>query len=57
MPLVVEFSQDRVHWTEVARRIEEFSEWTLTLAPRKTRYVRLRIARPSTFHLKDVVIR
>jgi len=57
VPLVVEFSQDRVHWTEIARRIEEFSEWTLKIAPRKTRYVRLRIARPSTFHLKDVVIR
>jgi hypothetical protein len=57
VPLVVEFSQDRVQWIEVGRRVEEFSSWSLKIPPRKARYVRLRIARASTFHLKDVVIR
>ena len=52
-----EVSLDHAQWTEVGRRVEEFSEWSLKIPPRKARYVRLRIARPSTFHLKDVVIR
>jgi hypothetical protein len=57
VPLVAEVSLDRAQWTEVGRRVEEFSEWSLKFPPRQARYVRLRIARPSTFHLKDVVIR
>lgn len=57
VPLVAEISLDHVHWTEVGRRVEEFAQWTLKFAPRTTRYVRLRIARASTFHLKDVIIR
>ena len=57
VPLVAEVSLDHAQWTEVGRRVEEFSQWSLKIPPRKARYVRLRIARPSTFHLKDVVIR
>jgi hypothetical protein len=56
-PLIAEISTDRVKWTEVARREDEFMNWTATF-PRKTaRYVRLRVPRVSTLHLKDVAVR
>jgi hypothetical protein len=57
VPLVVEVSTDRNNWTEVARRDIEFSTWTATFSPRIARYVRLRVARTTTFHLKEVIVR
>jgi hypothetical protein len=56
-PLVVEISSDRTTWTEVARRDTEFAIWK-TSFPRTTgRYLRLRVPRPTQFHLKEVVVR
>jgi hypothetical protein len=57
IPLVAETSDDRVNWKEISRRDTEFSTWTVKFAPRTARYLRLRVARHSTFHLKDVALR
>jgi hypothetical protein len=57
IPLVVEVSNDRTSWTEIARRDDDFSTWTVKVAPTTARYFRLRVPRSSTFHLKDVVLR
>jgi hypothetical protein len=57
VPLVVEISDDRATWKEIGRRDAEFTTWVLRFSPEKARYLRLRIARHSTFHLKDVELR
>jgi hypothetical protein len=57
VPLVAEISDDRATWTEVGRRDADFTTWVLTFPPKQARYLRLRIARNSTFHLKDVTLR
>jgi hypothetical protein len=57
IPLVAETSSDRLTWQELARRETEFSTWTVTFPARTARYLRLRVARHSTFHLKDVALR
>jgi hypothetical protein len=56
VPLIAEISTDRVGWSEVGRRDTEFSRWTVEFPPRVARYVRLRVPRFTTFHLKDVAI-
>jgi hypothetical protein len=57
VPLVVEISDDRATWQEIGRRDTEFTTWVLTFSPKQARYLRLRIPRSSTFHLKDVALR
>ena len=57
VPLVAEISDDRATWKEIGRRDTEFTSWTLKFAPKTARYLRLRIPRHSTFHLKDVALR
>jgi hypothetical protein len=57
VPLVAEISDDAATWTEIGRRDQEFTTWVLTFPPRQARYLRLRIPRNSTFHLKDVALR
>jgi hypothetical protein len=57
VPLVAEISNDGATWQEIGRRDAEFTTWVLTFSPRQARYLRLRIARNSTFHLKGVALR
>ena len=57
LPLVAEVSTDRQHWKEVGRRTEGFSTWPLTFPATSARYIRLKVARVSTFHLKSVEAR
>lgn len=57
VPLVAEISTDRVNWKEIGRQETEFSTWTLKFAPKTARYLKLRVPRHSTFHLKDVALR
>jgi hypothetical protein len=57
VPLVVELSSDRSNWVEVARRDEEFTSWTAKFPSRTARYVRLRVPRNTTFHLREVAVR
>jgi hypothetical protein len=57
VPLIVEVSSDDLHYREVARRNEEFTSWTVKLAPLTARYVRFKVPRATVFHLKKVAIR
>ena len=58
VPLVVETSNDRNQWTEVARRDEDFRTWVATVKPGPAvRYVRLRATRKTWLHLEKVSIR
>ena len=56
IPLVVEVSLDRHGWHEVARRKDQFEDWTAKFSPVSARYVRLRVPRRSILHLKSVRI-
>jgi hypothetical protein len=57
IPLVIEVSNDRSSWKEVARRDSEFLNWTAKFPTANVRYVRLRVPRITQFHLKEVVVR
>jgi hypothetical protein len=57
IPLVVEVSQDRSHWKEVARRNEDFRQWTSKISPQQARYVRIRSLRKTWLHLEKVHVR
>jgi hypothetical protein len=57
VPLVVEVSNDRNSWTEVARRDSEFTNWTAKFSSRTARYVRLRVPRTTALHLREIVVR
>lgn len=56
-PLVIEVSQDRQQWTEVARRSESFFTWTAKFPTQYTRYVRARALRRTMLHFEDIIIR
>lgn len=57
VPLIVEVSNDRNTFQEVARRTETFREWETTFAPVTARYVRVRVDRRSILHLVRVTVR
>jgi len=57
LPLVAEVSTDRLHWKEVGRRTEAFTTWTDSFPATTARYIRLKVARVSTLHLKSVEAR
>jgi hypothetical protein len=53
LPLVVEVSDDRTRWTEVARRTEAFCRnLTIPFNETSARYLRLRVDRESFLHLE-----
>jgi hypothetical protein len=56
VPLVVEVSDDGTNFKEVARRTDDFSVWKPSFPRVSARYVRLRVARKSMFHLEAVEI-
>ena len=55
--MVAELSTDRQHWKEVGRRNDVFATWTLTFPSTTARYIKLKVARVSTLHLKAVEAR
>ena len=57
LPLVAEVSSDRQHWKEVGRRTDAFTTWTVKFPATDARYLRLKVARVSTLHLKAVEAR
>lgn len=57
VPLIVEVSDDKAKWREVARRTDTFREWETTIKPTSARYVRLRVDRRTSFHLIRVTLR
>lgn len=56
VPLLLEVSDDRSGWREVARRDETFSTWQVSFAPTTARYVRLRVDRQTFLHLTSVAL-
>jgi hypothetical protein len=54
LPLAIELSDDRLHWTEVAQRRTAFERWSARFEPRSARWIRLRVLRRSRLHLQDV---
>jgi hypothetical protein len=54
VPLVIEVSQDRERWKEVARKNEDFSLWTGKIGPQDARFVRVRALRKTWLHLENV---
>jgi hypothetical protein len=56
-PLIVEISDDRIKFREIARNKDTFREWEATFTPVKARYVRFRVDRRSTLHLIRVTVR
>jgi hypothetical protein len=56
VPLIVEVSNDGTTYREVARRNTDFAQWKPDLGPQEARYVRLRVPRPTYFHLEEVKI-
>jgi hypothetical protein len=57
VPMVVETSDDERTWTEIARREEEFSTWTIKLRPTTARYLRFKVLKLSVLHLHDIAVR
>jgi hypothetical protein len=51
VPLVVEVAGNDHQLTEVGRRAEVFERWEATFPPRTVRYVRLSVAKNTTFYL------
>ncbi|MBK8693409.1 MAG: discoidin domain-containing protein [Deltaproteobacteria bacterium] len=56
-PLVVEASDDRARWRQLARREEPFDTWRAVFPETRARYVRLRVPRPTQLNLSWVEIR
>jgi len=57
VPLVVEVSDDRNKWREVAKREKDFDTWKASVKGTSTRYVRVRVTRRTILHLEGVEIR
>jgi hypothetical protein len=57
VPLIVELSTDQKVWTQVARRDQEFVDWTAKFPPKTARYVRLKVLKESILHLISVAVR
>jgi F5/8 type C domain len=56
VPLVVEISNDRDSYKEIARKETTFDVWKPRFEPRVARYVRVRVARTSFLHLESVAV-
>jgi hypothetical protein len=56
IPLIVEVSADRGQWREVARRKETFTQWSAEFPKTSARFVRLRVAKRTVFHLEGVEV-
>ncbi len=56
VPLVLEVSDDRENWQVLAQRDTDFVTWTATFPRTNARWLRLRVARPSYLHLRQVRI-
>lgn len=55
-PLLVELSDDDVHWTVVAQQLDQFTSWDARFRAQPARHVRLRVGRASMLHLESVEI-
>lgn len=56
VPLVVEVSDDRRGWQQVARQADVFDDVLISFPPTTARYVRLRVNRSSALHLMQASV-
>lgn len=56
VPLLVEASDDQKTWRKVIERKETFNAWEPTFPAQVARYVRLRVAKKTWFHLEAVEV-
>lgn len=56
LPLVLEASEDRKHWKQLARREQPFTRWHASLNPTPARWLRLSVPRVTWLHLQDVAV-
>lgn len=56
VPLVVEASSNRRNWTELARRVEPFTEWQADFPEHTARWVRVRALRRTMLHFDRVYV-
>lgn len=56
LPLVLEASEDRKHWKQLARREQPFTRWNASLNPTPARWLRLSVPRVTWLHLQDVAV-
>jgi len=56
VPLLLELAGEDGHFVRLATRASAFSALHVAFAPRRARYVRLRVDARTTFHLRDVRI-
>jgi hypothetical protein len=56
VPLAVEVSSDGRTWKRVGYRRMEFRTWDATFPPTRSRFVRLRVDRPSILHLQTISV-
>lgn len=54
IPLVVDVSNDKQHWTEVARRTTDFGTWKASFPATEARYVKFHVPRITNLHFKRV---
>ncbi len=54
IPLVVDVSNDKQKWTEVARRTTDFGTWKASFPATEARYVKLHVPRVTNLHFKRV---
>jgi hypothetical protein len=57
VPIVAEVSNDRLTWTQVARRDAPFGSWKASFPAKTARYVRVRVLKRTVLHLQSVVVR
>ena len=57
IPMVVELSNDRATWKQVARRDQVFGSWDASFPATTARYVRLRVLKRSVLHLRAITVR
>lgn len=56
VPLIVEVSDDRQTYREIARKKSDFSVWRPSFPAQQARYVRLRVPRSTFLHLEEVQV-
>jgi hypothetical protein len=56
LPLAIELSRDGEHWSRVGYKRAAFSTWSASFPATASRFVRLRVDRVSTLHLRRIEV-
>jgi hypothetical protein len=56
LPMLLEASDDRKHWTLLGRRDQPFQRWRAAFGPARARWLRLSVPRETSLHLESVAV-